>query len=153
MNTTITVTIRQFVPDDMLQVSEIERAVFGSGGYHPLYIRQYHDLFPSLIWVAADKDRRVVGHIFGAIEQGCSVGWILNFAVLPHCRRTGIGRQLLAHAVEGLAAAGVERITITAEVHNEGAMRLYEAVGFTRTGVGANYYGDGTDRAIFERKV
>ncbi len=137
----------------MLQVSEIERAVFGSGGYHPLYIRQYYDLFPSLIWVAADQDRRVIGHVFSAIEQGCTTGWILNFAVLPHCRRTGIGRRLLTCAVDGLIAANVDRIKITAEAHNEGAMRVYQAVGFTQTGVGPNYYGDGTDRAIFERKM
>lgn len=153
MNTTIKVTIRQFVPDDMIQVSEIERAVFGSGGYHPLYIRQYYDLFPSLIWVAADEDRRVVGHVFSAIEQGGTTGWILNFAVLPHCRRAGIGRRLLTRAVEGLIAADVDRIKITAEVNNDGAMRVYQAVGFTQVSVGANYYGDGTDRAIFERKV
>lgn len=153
MNTTPKVTIRQFVRDDMLQVSEIERAVFGSGGYHPLYIRQYYDLFPSLIWVAEDQDRRVVGHIFGAIAQGCTCGWILNFAVLPHCRRTGIGQRLLEHAVAGLSKTDVDNIKTTAEMHNKGAMRLYEAVGFKRVGVGANYYGDGTDRAIFERKV
>ena len=145
------ITLRPFTPADMLGVAEIERAVFDSAGYHPLFIRQFYDLFPSLIWVAWDaEEKRVAGHIFGGIAQGGEVGWILNFAVLARYRRMGLGRRLLERLVAELLATGVARVRITAEVENAGAIRLYERVGFRRIGVGENYYGDGADRAIFE---
>lgn len=145
--------LRQFELDDLLPVAEVERMVFGSGGYQPLSIRQLYDLFPSLVWVAVDEDGKVVGHAFGAIEQGGEVGWILNFAVLAHCRRTGTGTGLLEQLIHKLVEAGVMCVRATAETQNEDAHRLYRKLGFSETGTAVNYYGDGTDRLIFERDV
>lgn len=145
--------LRQFELDDLLPVAEIERMVFGSGGYQLLSIRQLYDLFPSLVWVAVDEDGKVVGHAFGAIEQGGKIGWILNFAVIAHYRRTGTGTRLLEQLISELGAAGAEAVRTTAETHNGDAYRLYRKLGFSAVGTVVNYYGDGTDRLIFERRM
>lgn len=147
------VTVRQFTLDDLLPVADVERKVYGSGGYQPLAIRQLYDLFPALVWVAADADGTVVGHAFGAVAQDTTIGWILNFAVIAHYRRSGTGTRLLQALIEQLATAGVQRIRTTAETHNADAVRLYTKLGFTQAGTGANYYGDGTERLIFERTL
>lgn len=151
MHATQAITIRPLTPADILAVADVERAVYGSAAYSPIYIRQLYDLFPSLIWVAVDGTGKVVGHVFGAIEEGGQVGWVLNFAVLPHCRRLGAGRRLVETALQQLTAAGVARIKTTCEPDNDDAQRLYARLGFTPIGTGADYYADGDPRLLFER--
>ncbi|MBN2303136.1 MAG: GNAT family N-acetyltransferase [Anaerolineae bacterium] len=146
-------TIRLFCLDDLRATSDIEQAVYGSGGYRPLIFRQLHDLAPTLQLVAAVDTggaSKVVGYLSGAVAQTDHTGWILNLAVLAHFRRQGLGRRLIAQGIENLLAAGAARIRVTAEVDNDTAVRLYERLGFRQIGIGENYYGDGHDRRIFE---
>jgi ribosomal protein S18 acetylase RimI-like enzyme len=144
-----TFVIRQFTPDDLLDVIEIEEMIFGSGAYRPLFLRQLYDLFPTLIWVA-EADSRIVGHLSSAIAQDRETGWIVNAGVLARYRRQGIGQQLLRHGVDQLVKAGAKRVKITADESNQPAIHLYEKLGFHQIGAGADYYGDGRDRLIFE---
>jgi ribosomal-protein-alanine N-acetyltransferase len=143
--------IRQFARDDLLDVIEIEEGVYGSGAYRPLFLRQLYDLFPALIWVA-EADARIVGHLCGAIAEDRQTGWIVNAGVLARYRRQGIGRALLERGVASLLAAGAGRIMVTADESNAPAIRLYTDLGFQEIGQGADYYGDGRDRLIFEYK-
>ena len=141
--------IRQFTPGDLLDVIEIEERVYGSGAYRPLFLRQLYDLFPTLIWVA-EADGRIVGHLCGAIAEDRQTGMIVNAGVLARYRRQGIGRALLDRGIESLVTAGANHIRITADESNEPAIRLYKERGFQQIGMGADYYGDGRDRLIFE---
>ncbi len=141
-------TIRLFTPDDLLDVSAVEKAVYGSGGYRPLFFRQIYDLAPTLQWVA-EADARLVAYLSGAIAQDGTTGWILNLAVLAIYRRQGIGHRLLQVGRDQLLAAGASCVKITVEEDNRAAARLYDRLGFKQIGLGKNYYGDGYDRLIF----
>jgi ribosomal-protein-alanine N-acetyltransferase len=141
--------IRQFAPGDLLDVIEIEEGVYGSGAYRPLFLRQLYDLFPTLIWVA-EADGRIVGHLCGAVAEDRRTGWIVNAGVLARYRRQGIGHALLERGITSLIAARVEIVKITADESNQPAIRLYTDMGFQQIGMGADYYGDGRDRLIFE---
>ena len=144
------ITIRPFTPDDLLDVIGVEKNVYGSAAYLPLFLRQLYDLFPGLVHVA-QTDQFVIGHICGAIAGDGTTGWIVNVAVVARYRRQGVARRLFQTVMDALWETGVERINITAEDDNRAAIRLYESLGFQRIGTGANYYGDGRDRVIFER--
>jgi ribosomal-protein-alanine N-acetyltransferase len=141
--------IRQFEPDDLFDVIEIEEGVYGSGAYRPLFLRQLYDLFPTLIWVA-EADGRIVGHLCGAIAEDRKTGWIVNAGVLARYRRQGIGRALLERGMGSLVSAGAGSIKVTADESNAPAIRLYTDLGFQEIGLGTDYYGDGRDRLIFE---
>lgn len=149
MESTHDIAIRQFTLADLEQVTELETVVYGSGGYGAIVFRQLYDLFPSLLWVAADGPK-VIGHVCGAIAAGGEIGWILNFAVQAHYRRQGIGLRLLQKGIVQLLAAGVRTVRITAETENHAALRLYRTLGFREVGLEGNYYGDGLDRLVFE---
>lgn len=148
----VQVIVRRFARPDLRPVAEVERMVYGSGGYELVVIRQLFDLFPTLAWVAEDAGK-VVGFVFGAVALGGEEGWILNFAVLPHYRRQGIGRRLLETELEALVATGVRRVLTTSEDDNAQAQRLLRTLGFAYTGVGEDYYGDGRDRHLFEKQL
>ena len=49
-------------------------------------------------------------------------------------RSRGIGRTLLAHAIERCRARGVESVSIRPVARNVEAIRLYHEVGFTKLG-------------------
>ncbi len=143
------IILRPFEPADLEQCAAVERSVYGSATFRPIFFRQLYDLSPTMQWVAADGSK-VVGHLWGATVQGGQLGWILNLAVLAHYRRQGIGERLLQAEVDTMRAAGVTAIRITAEADNRDVVRLYEKLGLRQVGFGTNYYGDGLDRAIFE---
>jgi ribosomal-protein-alanine N-acetyltransferase len=141
--------IRPFTPADMGACTEVEKAVYGSATFRPIFFRQLYDLSPLLLWVAVDGTK-VVGHVCGALSEGGQVGWMLNLAVLAHYRRQGIGERLLRTELDALWRAGSQTIKTTADVDNHSTMKLYEKIGFQRIGMESNYYGNGLDCVIFE---
>jgi RimJ/RimL family protein N-acetyltransferase len=55
-------------------------------------------------------------------------------------RRRGIGRRLLAQAVEWAASAGVRKLELHVFPYNEPALALYESFGFEREGYRRGHY-------------
>ncbi|HZQ82598.1 MAG TPA: GNAT family N-acetyltransferase [Gaiellaceae bacterium] len=78
-----------------------------------------------------DRERSLVAPGEGLVNLGVrdDRGWIGGLGVVPSSRRQGLGRRLM-EAVLDLAPP-----TVTLEVleQNEGAIRLYEELGFGRT--------------------
>src|SRR3546814_96439 len=64
----------------------------------------------------------------------------LVLAVLPGHWRRGLGRMLLAAALERAVTLGLRRILLDVAVDNEPARALYEAAGFRRVGRRRDYY-------------
>ena len=54
-----------------------------------------------------------------------------EFGVDERCRRQGIGRALFARIREVAQERGVQRIELNMWEFNEGALRFYEAIGFS----------------------
>ena len=54
----------------------------------------------------------------------------LGLAVAPEWRGRGVGTALLAAAEDWARAQGAERMVLDLDVHNEGALRLYQRVGY-----------------------
>lgn len=142
------ISIRPFTTDDLLDVIEVEKNVYGSAAYLPLFLRQLYDLFPDLIFVA-ETDEFVIGHICGAIAGDGETGWMLNMAVVARYRRQGVARRLFETVIDRLRARGMKCIRTIAEEDNLAAIRVYEKLGFSDVGVETNYFGDGRDRRMF----
>lgn len=74
---------------------------------------------------------------------------ILNLAVDPAERRTGIARRLLEDALGSAHSAWFLEVRAS----NAAAIRLYESLGFQRTGSRKNYYYEPAEDAIVMRFV
>jgi ribosomal protein S18 acetylase RimI-like enzyme len=85
-----------------------------------------------------------------AVEHGLVVGWCdvvpkgprgfahvgaLGMGVRREWRRHGVGRRLLEECLALARAAQLEKIELEVFTDNEGAIRLYESLGFVREGV------------------
>ena len=71
---------------------------------------------------------------------------ILNFAVHPQYQRQGVGRALLGHWLASTPAMGCQRVFLEVRASNVPAQRLYQSLGFVRSGCRPRYYlnGDGS---------
>ncbi len=101
-------------------------------------------------WVAEMVDSR--GQL---LVVGMIVVWIIldeahvaTIAAHPAFRRRGIGRRLLARALEDAASRGAIRSYLEVRRSNLGAQKLYEQFGFTVTGVRPHYYLDTQEDAL-----
>jgi ribosomal-protein-alanine N-acetyltransferase len=97
-------------------------------------------------WVAKE-DGKAVGYV--GVEKIAGEFHIVNTAVHPDYRRTGIARRLLE---EILNDKGVFFLEV--RVSNLPAQKLYHKYGFEKVGIRKNYYSDnGEDAYIMRRKV
>ncbi len=86
--------------------------------------------FPPGCWVALE---RMTGRVCGvslASLVGEEVGHITQICVSPGMRGVGVGSELLRRSVEALGQSGARRVSLTVTKANEGAVKLYERVGF-----------------------
>lgn len=95
--------------------------------------------------VAAPKSRMFVAEAEGAVIGEISVRPVSERRALAHVatlgmsvkrpwRRRGVGRALLARAIEFTERAGIRRLELQVYARNTAAIRLYEAFGFVLEG-------------------
>jgi ribosomal protein S18 acetylase RimI-like enzyme len=94
-----------------------------------------------LLVVAEDGERAVVGCLQlcilpGLSSQGASRGLIEDVRVASHCRRRGIGEQLVQWAVAEARGRGCKLVELLTHHTRVDAQRFYERLGFARSHVG-----------------
>ncbi|CAG9314518.1 unnamed protein product [Blepharisma stoltei] len=93
------------------------------------------------------KENELIGVIVCKAEEHKKVmrGYIAMLAVKQEYRRQGIGKELVAKAIQKMKDDGVEEVTLEAESTNSAALRLYEGFGFVRDKRLQAYYLNGND--------
>jgi ribosomal protein S18 acetylase RimI-like enzyme len=81
-------------------------------------------------WVAMHGDTgRLCGVCLTSLVAP-NVGHITQICVAPAVKGTGVGYELLRHALGALLDVGVRKVSLTVTAANEEAVRLYERLGF-----------------------
>jgi len=88
---------------------------------------------PEATWLAmADPEGKPevpVGTIQG-LRLNAIEGAIQNVGVVPLFRGMGLGRELIQRALQGFRDTGCLKVNLEVTIHNTGAIRLYESMGF-----------------------
>lgn len=85
---------------------------------------------PGATWLGMSAlDGVPAGTIQGLRLDG-KRGAIQNVGVVPDFRGMGVGKKLLILALKGFRDSGCTQVQLEVTVHNLGAIRLYESVGF-----------------------
>lgn len=104
------------------------------------------------------------GAAFAAVRAGRGIGFAVFGGVRPEVelhllviarpdRRCGVGRALLDHAHQSLAARGHERVFLEVSEENEPARALYCALGYVAVGRRPAYYPNGDAALILSRDL
>jgi len=137
------VVIRRAVPDDAPAITEALRAAFAP--FAALYTAEA--LAATVVEPDEVRARMAEGPVWVAQTEGVIVGtvsvlprgadlYVRGMAVHPARQAAGVGRRLLAEVDAFAHARGFARLTLCTTPYLERAIRLYERVGFVRTGEG-----------------
>jgi ribosomal-protein-alanine N-acetyltransferase len=132
------IIIRGMDYDDLLQVHAIENRSFTT----PWELSSFeHEISNrDTILKVAVFSNQIIGYV--CIRSILDVTHILDLAVIPECRRKGVGSMLLKDAIEELRKKRPDTKQITLEVRgsNTAATGLYGKFGFSIRGRRSGYY-------------
>lgn len=138
-------TLRPGSLADLGAVDRIERASF-SDPWTPATLAQELMPSPLRLPVIAEVDGQVAGYL---------MAWrtpdqlhILNVAVDPARRRSGLGALLIGRAIDEARLAGMREVTLEVRRGNHAARAMYRAFGFQEVGVRSAYYADTGEDAL-----
>ena len=134
--------------DHIEQIAKMEAMCFSA----PWSMRSIEsELHNSLsLWVVALDGDTVVGYVGSQSVLGEAD--MMNLAVLPQYRRQGIGKDLVNTLISHLQARTVRCLSLEVRASNEGAIALYQGLGFCPVGRRPNYYANPKEDALILRK-
>jgi tRNA threonylcarbamoyl adenosine modification protein YeaZ/ribosomal-protein-alanine acetyltransferase len=140
-------SLRQFLPDDVPTVAEIERRVFGDPWPESFFLGELAQA--GVYATIAERGGRIAGYMVAWLSGGS--GHIGNLAVAPSERRRGLARHLLSDLLDRAGSLGIRSLVLEVRVSNFAAQALYRAQGFRLAGLRRGYYRDtGEDGLIME---
>ncbi len=142
--TAVAVQIRALEIGDLGAIESIEQRAYPTPWSRSMFASELAK--PTSICLGAFEGRALVGYV---VNSRYVDAWhVMNVAVDPDRRRRGIASKLLEQLFE--LTRGDERRGYTLEVRisNDGAIRLYEGLGFEPRGIRRGYYTDNREDAL-----
>jgi ribosomal-protein-alanine N-acetyltransferase len=138
-------TIRRMTPEDVPQVSAIDRASLSLPWPERSFHYEVTDNPAARCWVAEA----------GGVLVGMLVVWMIadeahiaTIATHPDHRRQGIAQMLMVRALDSAAQEGARRSFLEVRAGNTAAQALYRKFGFTEDGRRPRYYKDNGEDAV-----
>ena len=135
--------IRRLTYADLPQVIAVERRAFPTPWSLAMFVLELSK--SSGICLAATLGDRIVGYLI--CSRYDTVWHLMNVAVDDRLLRRGIASSQMERLFE-LADGPSEQYTLEVRTSNEGAIKLYEAMGFVSRGVRRGYYTDNREDAL-----
>jgi [ribosomal protein S18]-alanine N-acetyltransferase len=142
----VNLDLRRLELHDLNEIERIERASYPTPWSRSMFAGELAK--PSSLSLGAfdPGTGALLGYL--VISRYVDAWHVMNVAVAPEHRRRGIARTLLAHLFEVTSTDERRGYTLEVRVSNEGAIKLYEHLGFVARGVRRGYYTDNREDAL-----
>lgn len=116
---------------------EIDSAVFPCFSRYEGCVRLMREIaakpgfLPAATWLLRNGDG-LCGMVQGSIDRLVMMGAIQNVGVAPQHRGKGLGRCLVAKAIEGFRQVGLRRVYLEVTAENCKAVNIYRGIGFKK---------------------
>ena len=142
--TALAVQIRALRVTDLEAVEAIEQRAYPTAWSRSMFASELAK--STSICLGAVEGMTLVGY---AINSRYVDAWhVMNVAVDPDFQGRGIATRLLQRLFELTADDGRRGYTLEVRVSNAAAIRLYEKLGFERSGLRRGYYTDNREDAL-----
>ncbi|MGH7935064.1 MAG: ribosomal protein S18-alanine N-acetyltransferase [Candidatus Binataceae bacterium] len=145
--------IRDATHRDLPRIMEIERLAFDHPWSLDSFIRELSLPFSRLVVASSGKIECefLTGYLCRwMVADECH---ILNIAVHPKMRRSGVGFDLISDAIAEAKANETQIVTLEVRRSNLPARGLYRKFHFEERRLRHNYYGPGEDAIVMELKI
>jgi ribosomal-protein-alanine N-acetyltransferase len=141
----VNVELRRLDADDLDVVEAIEHQAYPTPWSRSMFDAELRK--PSSLALGAFTGEEVlVGYAF--VSRYVDAWHVMNIAVADEFRRRGIASALLERLFEVTATDPRRGYTLEVRVSNEGAIKLYERLGFEARGIRRAYYTDNREDAL-----
>jgi len=142
----MTFDLRKLELGDLNAIEAIERESYPTPWSRSMFASELAK--PSSLSLGAfDQDSgALVGYL--VISRYVDAWHVMNVAVTTAYRRRGVARALLDRLFAETGGDEHRGYTLEVRVSNEGAIKLYEALGFVSRGVRRGYYTDNREDAL-----
>ena len=138
------IELRRLELRDLTAIEVIERSAYPTPWSRSMFAGELAK--PSSICLGAFTEGRLLGYLI--VSRYVDAWHVMNVAVAPSDQRRGIASALLRNLLELTGDDGRRGYTLEVRVSNEGAIALYERLGFERRGVRRAYYTDNREDAL-----
>ena len=101
---------------------------------------------PQSVFRVAIVDANIVG--YGGVWNLVDECHVTTLAIAKDVRRSGLGKRLIINLLSEAKLKGMNCATLEVRASNEGAIKLYESLGFSKAAVRKKYYPDNQEDAI-----
>lgn len=133
---------------DLNDLRKLEDVCFGDDAW-PFWDLIAVLTLPKIVRLKAVVGTKMVGFIAGDPHPREGIGWIATLGVLPDYRRMGIAKALLAQCEKDLVFPSLR---LSVRRSNDPALALYRDFGYQMVDVWRNYYHNGEDALVLEKK-
>ena len=138
------IELRRLELRDLTAIEVIERSAYPTPWSRSMFAGELAK--PSSICLGAFTEGRLLGYLI--VSRYVDAWHVMNVAVAPSDQRRGIASALLRNLLELTGDDGRRGYTLEVRISNEGAIALYERLGFERRGVRRAYYTDNREDAL-----
>jgi ribosomal-protein-alanine N-acetyltransferase len=138
------VDLRPLALADLNAIEQIERRSYPTPWSRSMFAGELAK--PTSMCLGAFEDDQLAGYLI--ISRYVDAWHVMNIAVAPQFRRRGIATALLQKLFEQTEDGSRRGYTLEVRVSNEGAIKLYERLGFTARGTRRGYYTDNREDAL-----
>jgi ribosomal-protein-alanine N-acetyltransferase len=142
--TAVALRIRPLELGDLTAIEEIEQCAYPTPWSRSMFASELAK--PTSICLGAFEGDELVGYV---VNSRYVDAWhIMNVAVAPNRQRRGIATSLLQRLFDLTEQDERRGFTLEVRVSNDGAIRLYEQLGFEARGIRRGYYTDNREDAL-----
>ena len=138
------VDIRALTLSDLNDIEEIEHRSYDTPWSRSMFAGELAK--PASLCLGAFEGEQLGGYLI--VSRYVDAWHIMNIAVSPDFRRRGVATALLERLFESTDDRSRRGYTLEVRVSNDGAIRLYERLGFTARGIRRGYYTDNREDAL-----
>ena len=142
--TAVALHIRALELADLNAIERIEQRAYPTPWSRSMFASELAK--PTSVCLGAFEGDELVGYV---VNSRYVDAWhVMNVAVDPDLRRRGVATALLERLFELTHDDERRGYTLEVRVSNEGAIRLYEGLGFEARGIRRGYYTDNREDAL-----
>jgi ribosomal-protein-alanine N-acetyltransferase len=135
---------------DLPALLRLDTAVFGDEAWSPALWAAELEQVPATreVEVLTDASGDLLAYV--VVMVVADVSDLQRIGVAPASRRSGLGRELLAAAVDVARRRGCARMLLEVDVARTPAIELYRSTGFVPLHRREGYYGPGRDALVLQ---